>query len=49
MVKDEELKEKRVTLKQHNETLKAVLEILSYLAGFDYKIEKERVIITMNK
>ena len=49
LLKDEELKQKRVTLKQHHETLKAVLEILSYLADFEYRIENEEVIITRNK
>ena len=46
---NEDLKKKKVTLKQHGESLSAVLEVLGYLADFDYKIENKQVRIIDNQ
>ena len=49
IIADEELKSKLVTLKQQDESLRSVLKILGFLAGFDYEIEKDQVTITKKK
>ena len=44
-IKSEELKKKRVTLKQQDESLASVMKVLGFLGGFEYTIEGKRVTI----
>ena len=48
IITDPILLKKKVTIKQQNENLEAVMEILGYLADFEYKIQNKIVTITRN-